>query len=475
MIRVDTTEKLASFKRTKIVATVGPSTNSYEMVKKMIKAGANGLRLNFSHGEYEERDQQIAWIRKASKELKKPVAIIQDLQGPKMRLGDFEGIINVLKGQSLSLAYKADYHKDGHIPTQYDLAKKVARGERLYLYDGKIKTVITSVAGGIVRVRAESDGVLIKRKGINLPDTNFGGDIITKKDKQDLAYGSNQDIDYVALSFVQSSDDIRAIRRIMRNLGHYSKVIAKIETKQSAENLEEIINETDAVMIARGDLAVETVPEAVPVLQRKIIELAKKYAKPSIVATQLLASMTDEPEPTRAEVSDVATAVILGADAVMLSDETASGQYPIESISVMKRVVNYTQDNIHEPIMTNFVDVKSPQALAIPRAAISLANEIGAKSVIAETKSGATAILVSSHRPQFPIIAVTSSERVSQQLAIVYGVRSYVRRDSRHQAQNLANWLVDKKVLNKGDTVVTASGQMPGVVGTTDTIKVRVL
>jgi len=463
------------FKRTKIIATIGPSTNTYQAINEMIEAGANGLRLNFSHGDHEERDDQIKWIRQASKALSKPVAIIQDLQGPKIRVGDFDGIINIAKNQSLAFAYKSDYQKSGHIPVQYDLSQKVARGQKLYLYDGKIKTTITSVDGGVVHAKAENSGVLVKRKGVNLPDTDFGGDIITKKDKADIAYGSTKDIDYVALSFVQTAEDIRKLRRLLRNLGSDAKVIAKIETKKAAENLEEIITETDVVMIARGDLAIETSPESVPITQRKIIEIAKKFARPSIVATHLLASMTDQPEPTRAEVSDVATAVILGADSVMLSDETAAGQYPVESISVMKRVVNYTEKNTPEPIMTDFAHVKSTKSQAIPRAVIALAREMGAAAVVAETKSGATAIQVSSNRPSFPIIAVTSSQRIAQQLAIVYGTKSFVRPDDKLQAAKLTNWLKNNQVLAKGDIIISATGRHPGVVGSTDTIKVRVL
>lgn len=464
----------SEFKRTKIIATIGPATNSFAAIKEMIEAGANGLRLNFSHGVNAERDQQIQWIRRASGELKKPVAIIQDLQGPKIRVGDFEGIINIQKGQNLAFAYQSDYEKSGRIPLQYDLADKVARGQKLYLFDGKIKTTISSVSDGVIHAMAENDGVLVKRKGINLPDTDFEGDIITKKDKQDIAYGSTQDIDYVALSFVQTVEDIRKLRRLLRNLGSDAKVIAKIETKKAAENLESIIRESDAVMIARGDLAVETSPESVPMMQRKIIGLSKRYACPSIVATQLLASMTEKPEPTRAEVSDIANAVISGADCVMLSDETAAGQYPIESIKVMKRVVNYTQDHVNEAVWVDFIDDKT-KGQAIPRAAISLARELEAVAIVAETKSGATAIHIASHRPEFPIIAVTSSDRVAQQLAIVYGTKSFVRPDDKLQATKLTNWLLTSRVLSKGDIIISATGRHPGVVGTTDTIKLRVL
>jgi pyruvate kinase len=467
---------IKSFKRTKIVATVGPSTDSYEAILNMVKAGANGLRLNFSHGTHEERDQHIKWIQKASKECKKPVAIIQDLQGPKIRLGDFDGIINIYKGQSLTFGYKADYDRTGHIPTQYDLSKKLKRGQNLYLYDGKIHAVVTSVSDGLVHARSESHGILVKNKGINIPDTDMEGDIVTDKDKKDIAYGSDKDIDYIALSFVQNADDILKLKRRLRTLGSQAAVIAKIETKSATENLEEIVKEADGVMIARGDLATETSPESVPIVQRQTIELGKKHAKPTIVATQLLDSMTERPEPTRAEVSDVATSVILGTDSVMLSDETASGKYPIESVRIMKRVVNYTQRHTTRPIDTNFFEKKvGSMQQAISEAIIGLARSIEATAIIAETKSGATALQIASHRPSVPLITVTSNPAVARKLAIVYGTKSYVRPDSKLQAVKLTNWLHRSKVLSKGDTVVTASGKYPGVVGTTDTIKVRVL
>lgn len=466
---------LGASKRTKIIATIGPATNTAEAVDEMIRAGVNGIRMNFSHGEHAEREKQIKWIRKASNEFGKPVAIIQDLQGPKMRLGDFEGIIQVVPGQEFRLGFKADYEQSGIIPTQYDLSKKVKRGERIYIYDGKVRTVITSVKDGIVHVKADNAGILIKRKGLNLPDTDFGGDIITVKDKKDITFGSTQDIDYVALSFVQTAQDVRALRRMLKNLGSNARIIAKIETKAAVENLEDIIAETDAVMIARGDLAVETAPESVPVVQRKIVGLGLKYAKPTIVATQMLASMMETPEPTRAEVSDVATAVIIGADCVMLSDETANGQYPIEAVDVMKRIILYTQNN--QPLTVSWPDNETIQSRqnAICQAIIGLADSINAKAIVAETKSGSTALQLAARRPNRPIIAVTSDNVVAQQLAITYGIKVYVRPDDKFMATNLTNWLRHNKVLEKGDMIVTASGQHPGVVGTTDTIKVRVL
>ncbi len=470
--------KLDRFKRTKVIATVGPATNSFESIIKMVEVGANGFRLNFSHGTYEERDSQIRWIRDAARKHAKPVAIIQDLQGPKIRLGDFMGIINVSSGQELIFEYQPDADKKTtHIPIQYDLSKKIKRGDRMFINEGSIRAVVTSANGGYVHATASNDGVMVQRKGINVPDTDFAGDVITDKDKQDILYGAGKDIDYVAMSFVQSAEDIVSLRKILRNAGSGARIIAKIETKSATKDLKNIVKEADVVMVARGDLATETTAETVPILQRKIIGLGLEYATPTIVATHMLASMVDSKEPTRAEVSDVATAVIVGADAVMLSDETAIGKHPVEAVKIMKKVILYTQD--HMPLKAVFE--KDDKVLfddsqtAISGAVIDLANKVKAKAIVAETKSGATALKIASHRIETPLVAVTSTQRVAQALAIVYGIKSYVRPDDKFQATKLTNWLHSNKVLEKGDIVVTASGKHPGVVGTTDTIKIRVL
>lgn len=466
----------SSYKRTKILSTVGPATNSYELIKGLIENGANGIRLNCSHGTNDERAQQIKWVRKASDDLGKLVAIVLDLQGPKIRLGDFEGIITVTKGQQLQFKYNANYEKDGLIPTQYDLSKKVKRGERLMLFDGKVVTTVTSVKDGIVYVRADNDGILLQRKGINLPDTDFGGDVITKKDRVDATFGSTQDIDYVAQSFVQTAADVRAMKRLLNSLGSSAKLIAKIETQAALDDIENIIEVADMIMIARGDLAVEVSPEVVPVEQRRIIGLCRDRSKPVIVATQMLASMTESTEPTRAEVSDVATAVIVGADCVMLSEETAAGRHPIKAVETMRKVIKYTEQN--QPVVATFVSHSSRmigKQEAICEAIVTLADTVNAIAIVAETKSGATAIQLSSKRSNHSLVAVTSVQRVANQLSLVYGVKSYVRPDDKFAAQKLTDWLKRSRVLKKGDVVVSASGQYPGVVGTTDTIKVRVL
>lgn len=463
-----------AFKRTKIIATIGPVTDSYDSIYQLIDSGVNGLRLNFSHGTHEERLIQIPFIREAAASLGKPVAIIQDLQGPKVRLGDFEGVIEVKTGQELVFEYKSDYQATGHIPTQYDLSKKVKPGERLYLYDGKVRTTIKKTEGDLVYAEADNDGVLLKRKGMNLPDTDFKGDILTEKDMADIKFGATQDIDFVALSFVQTADDINNLRKILVDLGSEAHIIAKIETKAAVENIDEIVQASDAVMVARGDLAVETPAESVPVVQRQIIALGQKYARPTIVATQMLLSMVEMPEPTRAEVSDVATAVFLGADCVMLSDETANGKYPIEAVRTMKRVLLYAEQ--HPMTETKYaLNYKESMQHAISSSVLNMADKIKAKAIVAETKSGATAREISSLRPKNPLIAVTNEVRTAQQLAIVYDVKSYIRPVDSEAARKLTEWLRENKVFAAGDVVVMVSGRYPGVTGVTDTVKVRTL
>lgn len=460
--------------RTKILATIGPATNSYEAVKELIASGVDGFRLNFSHGTHDERIEQIGWIRKASKEVNQHVAIVQDLQGPKIRLGDFEGVVAVERGKELLLEYGGVYEEGGPLPVQYDLSQKVKRGDRIYLYDGKVKTVVTSIRGKIVAVRVENDGILMKRKGINLPDTDLGGDIITKKDRQDIVFGASQDIDWVALSFVQTADDIKLLKKLLKNLNSTAKIITKVETKAAVDNIEEIVKASDGVMIARGDLAVETLPESVPVLQRKIIGLCLKYEKLSIVATQMMLSMMEQPEPTRAEVSDVATAVIVGADAVMLSDETANGRYPAEAVKMMERIIIYTQENSN--VKAQFTDTHEYSVTeAIAAVIIDLAFKVDASAVVAETETGKTAISISSWRSKLPLIVVTPHARIAQQLALLYGALTFVRPSDKMAATKLTDWLQAQKIFTAGDKIVTASGKYTGLAGGTDTIKVRVL
>lgn len=462
------------FKRTKILATIGPATNSYESIEALIKAGANGLRLNFSHGSHEERDAQIAWIREASRKLGKPVAILQDLQGPKIRLGNLQQNMDVKTGDELVLRYEAE-HQGNVVPVQYDLSEKVRSGERLYIFDGKVRTTVLETWEKTVKVRVENNGILMSRKGINLPDTNFGGDILTEKDMADIDYGAQQDIDYVALSFVQSAHDIENLRRILQEKGSDAKIISKIETKAAIEEstLEEIIKVSDGVMAARGDLAVEAGAEVVPIVQRKIIGLAHTHGKLSIVATQMMASMVTNPEPTRAEVSDVALATILGADAVMLSDETANGDYPLEAVEAMKRVIVYTQEQV--PVQPVFYreDEHSKQH-SISAAAVTLAQQLQVEAIVAETESGDTAASIATRRPSLPIISVTTTPRVAQQLALLYANKSFLVEDPDCAGLNFANRLQSENFFGEGEhQIVLVSGKHPGISGGTDTIRVR--
>lgn len=402
-----------TFKRTKILATLGPATNSPEKIKQLIEAGANGFRLNFSHGSYEERLDQIKWIRDASAEVGRTVAILQDLQGPKIRLGVLkDNHLDVKAGDEIVLDYAIQEH-DGstNLPIQYNLANKVKVGEPVYLFDGKIRgEMIELVSDTAIKIRILNDGFLMSRKGLNLPDTDFGGDILTPKDLADVEFGADKDIDFVALSFIQSADDINNLRQIMLSHGSTAQIIAKVETKAAIEMeaLKEIVKAADGVMIARGDLAVETSPEIVPIVEREAIRLCRKYGKLSIVATQMLASMVDNPEPTRAEVSDVATAVILGADVVMLSDETANGSYPVEAVKMMAKTVRYTQSRWPMNDMPIEYGEKNRRRNAIANAAVVVANQVDADVIIAETKSGATAARIAACRPELPIAAVTA-------------------------------------------------------------------
>lgn len=464
------------FKRTKIVATVGPATNDYDKIEALIAAGANGLRLNFSHGSHEERDAQIAWIRQASQALKKPVAIIQDLQGPKIRLGNLNQNVDVKAGDELFLTYGAEHH-DTVIPLQYNLASKVQAGQRIYIFDGKVRTTVLETYDQTVKVRVENDGILMSRKGLNVPDTDFGGDILTEKDLSDIDYGAQQDFDYVALSFIQRAEDIVNLRRILIEKGSQAKIIAKIETKLAIaeDSLEEIVKVSDGVMAARGDLAVEVGAEIVPIVQHKIIGLSQKYGKLSIVATQMMASMVENPEPTRAEVTDVALATMWGADAVMLSEETAMGAFPLETVRAMKKVIVYTQEQAPvQPIL--YQEHRQIKQDAISAAAVTLAQQLKVTAIVAQTKTGFTAASIASHRPSLPIISVTAEPRVAQQLALLYANKSFLVPDGERAGLNLARKLKEDGFFGADEIkIVIVSGVQPGVSGGTDTIRVRTL
>ncbi len=471
------------FKRTKILATIGPATNSAEMIESIIMAGVNGCRLNCSHGSNEERDQQIKWIRAAAKKKGKSVAILQDLQGPKIRLGTLkDNKLDLRAGDELTLQY-GDFEHDGGmiVPVQYNLAEKVKVGEPLSMFDGRVKSeVVEIVSTSAIKIRILNDGFVMSKKGLNLPDTDFGGDILTPKDIEDIEYGAECDYDYVSLSFVQSAEDIVRLKQMLLALGSTAKVIAKIETKKaisSDEHLEEIVKVSDGIMVARGDMAVEAGAEVVPIVQRKLIAMCRAHAKLCIVATQMLSSMVDSPEPTRAEVSDVATAVVQGADVVMLSDETANGSYPLETVKEMKKVILYTQNHSRvAPISKLPVGEKSEVYDAISGAAARLAERIDADVIVCQTASGVTATTMAAQRPNVPIVSVTSNERVANQLALIYANASFVRPYSEHFGYDLAEELKKVEYLRTKEgekdlltVIVSGDNDKSG----TDTIKVR--
>ena len=473
------------FKRTKILATVGPATNSAEKVEEIIMAGVNGCRLNCSHGSGEERDQQIAWIRAAAKKKGRSVAIVQDLQGPKIRLGMIkDNHLDLKAGDELILESEEFEHDGGMtIPVQYNLAEKVRVGEPIYMFDGKIKTKVAEIVSDTaIKVEVLNDGYIMSKKGLNLPDTDFGGDILTEKDLADIAYGAGQDFDYVALSFVQNAGDIEKLKQILLAEGSQAKVIAKIETKKAIESeatLEAIVKAADGIMVARGDMAVEAGAEVVPIIQRKLISLCRANAKFCIVATQMLSSMVDNPEPTRAEVSDVATAVVQGADVVMLSDETANGKYPVEAVKEMKKTILYTQNHSRiAPIAKNpNSGVENYDAIA--NAAARLAEEIDSDVIVCQTTTGATTISVAAERPNVPILSVTPNEKVANQLALIYGNVAFVRPYEEDFGLKLAEELKASHYLRtkegkKDLNTVIVSGKK-GQRGGTDTIKVRIV
>lgn len=471
------------FKRTKILATIGPAVYSEEKIKDLIMAGVNGCRLNFSHGDYVERDQQIAWIRKAAAEKGRSVAIVQDLQGPKIRLGMLKNNhLDVKKGDQLILDSALENHDGSNIiPVQYNLAEKVKVGEPLFIFDGSIKTHIKEIVSKTaIKVEVENDGYIMSKKGLNLPDTDFGGDIITEKDMADIDFGASRDFDYVALSFVQSAEDIEKLRQILLSHGSTAQIIAKIETKKAVENdetLEAIVKATDGIMIARGDMAVEAGAEIVPIVQRKLISLCRAHSKLCIVATQMMGSMVENPEPTRAEVSDVANAVILGADAVMLSDETANGKYPLETVKAMKKVILYAQN--HSKIMPINDDPTGSYFNydAISDSAARLAEKLEADIIVCQTASGATAASVAAQRPNVPIISVTNNPRVAGQLALTYANSAFVRPYTETCGLDLANELKNNGYLqvaeDKKDLLAVIVSGGNGEVGGSDTIQIR--
>lgn len=465
----------ASFKRTKIVATIGPASRSPQKLQQLMMAGVNGIRLNFSHGTQEEHLEVLKTVRGLSDKLGRPAAIIADLSGPKIRVGDLPADgLPFVRGKTVQFEYGNDYVSGGVIPVQHDISKYVKPGERIFLRDGQIEVQVDNVSRKLISCKVISPGVLYSHQGINLPDTDLGGEIMTPKDLSDLAFAVTHDVDYVALSFAQTAADVERLRTRLKRLGSHARIIVKVETRAAVENIEEIIRATDIAMVARGDLAVETMQEAVPALQRRIIDLCRQHCKGVIVATQMLESMIESPQPTRAEVSDVATAVIEGADAVMLSGETAVGQYPVEAVQMMKRVILYTEREDAGAIDRDHSLVShTGHGNAISAATVLLAQELPARAIIAETSTGQTARNIAALRPKVPIIMLTNTPRAYHQLAIIWGGKSYYHGRPSRAVGVVVEKLREAGNVKRGDLLVLASGHQPGVAGGTDTVSVR--
>ena len=464
-----------TFKRTKIVATIGPASREPELLDRLIKAGVDAARLNFSHGRHEEHGEVIARVRQISAKYGRPVTVIADLQGPKIRAGNLPlNGLTLKSGDEVKFVFGDDYVEGGPIPVQHDIAKHLKVGERLFLRDGLMEVEAVAVADGVITGKVKSSGELFSHQGINLPDTDMGGEILTEKDQDDLKYILTQDVDYVALSFVQTADDVANLRKWLVDNGSDAKVIAKIETAAAVRHLEAIAAVADGLMVARGDLAVETSPQRVPVIQRRMIDLSRLAKIPVIVATQMLESMISAPRPTRAEVADIASAVMEGADAVMLSGETAMGAHPVDVVRVMAEViVAVERDELsrHEYDPTVFKNDSHINPIA--SAAKELATRLGAKAIIAETATGQTARNISSLRPAELIVMVSHRARTYTQLAIVWGAWSYLQTDPSLAAETSIKGLKDTGRADVGDMVVVVSGSQQGIPGGTDSLKVE--
>ena len=496
------------YKKTKIIATVGPA--SQEKIDLLLKSGVNGIRLNFSHNTHKWHCDIAQKVRKEAKKLDRSVAIIQDLPGPKIRLGKLPtGGVVIKAGQKLKFKFGENYSSD-IFPIQYDFSKQVKKGERLFLRDGQIQTEILSIEKGIITSKALNSGKIMSDHGINLPDTIFKNGVLSEKDKNDLTVTHKLDADYVAVSFVNTPQDIYDVRNELSKHRANAKVIAKIETKAAAANLEEIIKASDVVMVARGDLAIEIGPEQVPIVGREIILLCRKHKKPVIMATQMMESMMTSTTPSRAEANDVATAVSLGVDSLMLSGESAIGQFPVETVKMMKKIilsaeqyfvntsvaVELSQDDqdivsvnevgndkiinklgqktrlvfSRQPKLSPNISSTAAQT-SISFAAITLADQLNAKLILAETLTGSTALSLASLRPNCPIIIASPDPKVCNQCSIVWGGKTFLVSKSKERKSVIINKLKKRKSIESGDWVVEAFGQNRDVAGGTDTVR----
>jgi pyruvate kinase len=468
------------FRHSKIVCTIGPASRSPRIIERLLRAGMDVARLNFSHGSHEEHAQSIAMLRAAAVERKKPIAILADLQGPKIRTGALAGggPVQLRAGQQFVITTARILGDSTRVNTTFTpLPREVHRGDRILLSDGLIELRVRQVRGAEVICEVVNGGALGQHKGINLPGVNLRVPALTPKDRADLAFALKQGANYIAVSFVRRPEDVLLAKMLIRRAKRDTPVIAKLEKPEAIENLDAILRVTDGVMVARGDLGVEMNPERVPVVQKTIIARAREFRRPVITATQMLESMTENPRPTRAEASDVANAIFDGSDAVMLSAETASGKYPVESVSMMARIIEEAEASITEfprPSMQEQLKVAETVAELVCHAS----RELHMKLIAVFTHSGFTARLVSRYRPLVPIVAFSPEAETRRRMALIWGVMPHHIADVR-KVDGLAavaeKRLLEERLVCRGDVIGIVAGTPMGIRGTTNFMKFHVI
>ncbi|NJI59260.1 MULTISPECIES: pyruvate kinase [Microbacterium] len=464
-------------RRAKIVATLGPATSTYETVRALIDAGVDVARLNLSHGDYSVHENNYANVRRAAEDAGRPVAILVDLQGPKIRLGKFEnGPYELAKGDIFKITTEDIIgNKDICGTTFKGLPQDVKPGDFLLIDDGKVRVEVVETDGVTVTTKVIVAGAVSNNKGINLPGVAVNVPALSEKDEDDLRWGLRIGADLIALSFVRNASDVTRVHEIMAEEGVRVPVIAKVEKPQAVDALEEIVDAFDSIMVARGDLGVELPLEAVPIVQKRAVEIARRMAKPVIVATQMLESMINSPVPTRAETSDVANAVLDGADAVMLSGETSVGDYPVVVVETMARIIESTEEHGLERIAPLTAKPRT-QGGAITLAALEVAEFVDAKFLCVFTQSGDSARRLSRLRSRIPMIAFTPEPDIRRRMALTWGIRSTLVDMVQHtdlMYHQVDEYLLGNKLAEEGDKVVVISGSPPGIIGSTNDLRVH--
>src|SRR5271154_2214874 len=468
-------------RHSKIVCTIGPETRSPRMIDKLIRAGMDVARLNFSHGSHEEHAQTFAMLRTAAEKNKKSLAILADLQGPKIRTGALAGGGKVLlrTGQQFTITTARILGDSTRVSTVFlPLPREVKRGNRILLSDGLIELRVLAVKGREVLCRVVNGGELGQNKGINLPGVKLRVPALTPKDRADLQFALAQGADYIAVSFVRRAEDVLLAKSLIRRAKKDTPVIAKLEKPEAIDNLEAILRVTDGVMVARGDLGVEMNPERVPVVQKNIITRAREFRRPVITATQMLESMTENPRPTRAEASDVANAIFDGSDAVMLSAETASGKYPVEAVSMMARIIEEAEASIREFPQPSSVLETFKVAESVAELVCHASRELHMKLIAVFTHSGFTARLVSRYRPLVPIVAFSPVAETRRRMALIWGALPRMIQDVQKVdglAKVAEKRLLEERLVRKGDVIGIVAGTPMGIRGTTNFMKFHVI